>query len=59
MIETGLGSEVDKFLNAISPTEDIAVGKLGSSAKSYKPGLVWFQRFLSEQSLEKHSELNE
>jgi hypothetical protein len=56
MIETGLGSEIDKFLNAISPTEDIAIGKLGSSAKSYKPGYVWFQRFLSEQALKKDSE---
>lgn len=56
MIDTGLGFEVNKFLNAISPTEDIANGKLGSSAKSYKPGFDWFQHFLSEQSLEKDSE---
>lgn len=54
-IETGLGFEVDKFLKAISPTETVAQGKLGSSAKSYKPGLVWFQRFLSEQALDKTS----
>jgi integrase len=55
-VTTGLGSEVDKFLNAVSPTEDIANGKLGSSAKSYKPGFIWFQRFLSEQALEKDSQ---
>jgi hypothetical protein len=54
-IETGLGFEVDSFLKKISPTEAVAQGKLGSSAKSYKPGFVWFQRFLSEQSLEKDS----
>lgn len=56
MIVCGLGSEVDKFLNTISPTEMITQGKLGSSAKSYKPGLDWFQHFLSEQSLNKDSE---
>ena len=56
MIETGLGSEVDKFLNDISSTEDNAEGKLGSSAKSYKPGFVWFQKFLSEQSLKESSQ---
>lgn len=56
MIDVGLGFEVNKFLNTISPTEMIAQGKLGSSAKSYKPGLDWFHRFLSEQALNKDSE---
>ena len=56
MIDSGLGFEVSKFLNTISPTEAIAQGKLGSSAKSYKPGLALFQTFLSEQSLKKDSE---
>lgn len=56
MIVTGLGSEVDKFLNAISSSEDNANGKLGSSARSYRPGLALFAKFLSEQSLNKESE---
>lgn len=56
MIETGLGSEVNKFLNDISPTEALAKGKFGSSAKSYKPGLSLFQKFLTEQALKKDSE---
>jgi hypothetical protein len=42
-----LGTEADRFLRAISPTDS---DKLGSSAETYYHGLVWFQSFLKEQA---------
>jgi hypothetical protein len=56
MYESKLGYEVDKFLNAISSTEDNEKSRLGSSAKSYKPGFDWFSKFLTEQSLKEDSQ---
>jgi hypothetical protein len=50
-IEQELGTEVDDFLKQISPSEDVALGKLGSSARAYKAGFVWFQRYLSNQNI--------
>ncbi|MGA2683185.1 MAG: hypothetical protein ABSF44_15465 [Candidatus Bathyarchaeia archaeon] len=50
-IEQELGPEVDEFLKEISPSEVVALGKLGPSATTYKPGFVWLQRYLSEQTL--------
>lgn len=47
-IESKLGTEADRFLKAISPSNP--TGKLGSSAMTYKPGLIWFQDFLSNET---------
>jgi hypothetical protein len=51
-IEQELGAEVNRFLRAISPSNS---DKLGPSAQTYYPGLIWFQQFLNEQSLIEHS----
>jgi hypothetical protein len=50
-IEATLGTEVDRFLRAISPMNIEHPEKLGPSAATYRPGLVWFQQYLSEQTL--------
>lgn len=50
-IEETLGTEANDFLKNISPSDYVALGKLGPSATTYKPGLVWFQQYLSEQTL--------
>src|SRR5450759_3823245 len=55
-IEETLGIEVDRFLRAISPTNIEHPEKLGPSATTYKPGLVWFQQYLKEQSLSEQTQ---